>query len=51
MIRELILYKNHFLDFYKSQDLKVQEKIEYVLDLDRFENHVPTKFFKYIEGT
>ncbi|MGV8139266.1 MAG: type II toxin-antitoxin system RelE/ParE family toxin [Mangrovibacterium sp.] len=51
MIRRIVTYKSYFLDFYKSQDLKVQEKIEYVLDLIRFERHVPQKFFKYLEDT
>ena len=46
MIREIIIYKNNFLDFYKSQDYKVQQKIEYVLDLVRYERQVPRKFFK-----
>jgi len=36
MERRVIVYKNYFLDFYKEQDNKVQEKIEYVLDLVRF---------------
>jgi phage-related protein len=51
MIRKIILYKSYFRDFYKSQEEKVQEKIEYVLDLIRFERQVPKKFFKYLEGT
>ena len=51
MIREIIVYKNYFIDFYKKQDNKVQEKIEYVLDLIRFEKHVPIKFFKYLDDT
>lgn len=51
MIREIITYKNYFFDFYKKQDLKVQEKIEYVLDLVRFEKQVPIKFFKYLDDT
>ncbi len=29
----------------------MQEKIEYVLDLVRFERHVPKKFFKHLENT
>jgi len=37
--------------FYKSQDDKIQEKIEYVLDLVRYEKQVPKKFFKYLEST
>lgn len=51
MIRKIIAYKNYFLDFYKSQESKVQEKIEYVFDLVRFEKQVPKKFFKNLENT
>lgn len=51
MIRKIIAYKNYFVDFYKSQDNKVQLKIEYVLDLVRFEKRVPIKFFKQLENT
>jgi len=39
------------VSFYKSQDRKIQEKIEYVLDLVRFEKQVPIKFFKYLDDT
>ena len=51
MVRKIIAYKDNFVKFYKSQDSKVQEKIEYVLDLVRFEKHVPKKFFKYLDDT
>lgn len=51
MVREIIAYKNSFVDFYKLQDSKVQEKIEYVLDLLRFERQIPKKFFKQLENT
>ncbi len=51
MVRRIISYKNYFVDFYKSQEFKVQEKIEYVFDLVRFEKQVPTKFFKNLENT
>jgi phage-related protein len=51
MIREVIAYKDNFVNFYRSQDLKIQEKIEYVLDLVRFERQVPKKFYKLIENT
>jgi phage-related protein len=50
-VRKIITYKNYFTDFYKSQDNKIQEKIEYVLDLVRFENQIPVKFFKHLENT
>jgi len=51
MIREVIAYKDNFINFYKAQDLKIQEKIEYVLDLVRFERQVPKKFYKLLENT
>lgn len=51
VIRKIIIYKDYFEKFYKSQDSKTQEKIEYVLDLVRFERQVPKKFFKYLEET
>jgi len=51
MARNVFAYRNYFLDFYYEQDDKVQEKIEYVLDLIRFEERVPVKFFKYLEST
>ncbi len=51
MIRRIIAYRNYFVDFYKSQEFKVQEKIEYVFDLVRFEKQIPKKFFKNLENT
>ena len=51
MVRKVVLYKENFREFYKAQDKKVQEKIEYVLDLVRFEKQVPVKFFKYLDKT
>lgn len=51
MIRKVIAYKDNFVDFYKSQDSKVQDKIGYVLDLVRFERQVPKQFYKLLENT
>lgn len=51
MVRKVVLYKENFREFYNAQDKKVQEKIEYVLDLVRFEKQVPAKFFKYLDNT
>ena len=51
MIRKVIAYKDNFVNFYKSQNDKIQEKIDYVLDLVRFEKQVPTKFFKHLDDT
>lgn len=51
MIRKISAFKNFFIDFYESQEKRVQEKIEYVLDLVRFERQIPKKFFKALENT
>ena len=51
MKRRIITYKQRFLDFYEGQDSKVQKKIEYVIDLVRFEERVPIRFFKFMEGS
>ncbi len=51
MIRKIIIYKTDFVEFYKKQDKKIQEKIEYVLELIRYEKQVPIKFFKFLEST
>ena len=49
--RKIISYKNRFQDFYKEQDSKIQRKIEYILDLVRFEERVPIRFFKFLVGS
>lgn len=49
--RQLIFYKHYFLDFYVSQNKKVQEKIEYVFNILRTVDKVPTKFLEHLSGT
>jgi len=51
VIRIIIPYKDNFIEFYEKQDDKVQLKIEFVLDLVRFEERVPIKFFKLLKST
>ena len=51
MTRKIIAYRNYFIDFYRAQENKVQLKIEYVLDLVRFERQVPQKYLKHLENT
>jgi phage-related protein len=51
MIRELIFYEHHFFDCYDAQSKKVQEKIDYVLDLVANVERVPEKFLKHLEDT
>lgn len=51
MARQIVFYKNYFLDFYEAQTVKVQEKIDYVLDLIATVERVPEKFLKHLEET
>jgi len=51
VVRKIIIFGDHFLKFYKSQDFKVQQKMEHVFDLVRFERRVPKSFLKYLENT
>lgn len=51
MKRKILFFGDYFLDFYSKQDLKVKEKIDFVLDLIRNVERVPIKFLKYLEGT
>ena len=49
--RQVIAYKNYFLDFYWKQADNVQAKIEWTLNLIRVTKQVPEKYFKHLEGT
>jgi len=49
--RQVIAYKNYFLDFYEEQSENVQAKIEWTLNLIQVTQQVPEKYFKHLEGT
>lgn len=49
--RQVVAYKNYFLDFYKYQTDEVQRKIEWTLNLLRTLERVPKKYFDHISGT
>jgi len=51
MAREIIFFQNYFIDFYITQDLSVQETIEYIFKVIRTVDRIPGKFLKHIEGT
>jgi phage-related protein len=51
MNREIIFYKNHFIEFYQKQDEKVKDKIKYVLELIKQVEKVPKKFLQHLIGT
>lgn len=50
-LRQIHLYKSYFQEFYKSQAFNVRDKINYVLDIVRYERIIPRKFFRIIEGS
>ena len=49
--REIIFHEHYFLDFYLTQSLKVQEKIEYVFKIIKTVQNVPKKFLDHMTGT
>ena len=51
MIRQIIVYKRYFLDFYEVQTDSVQRKIEWTLNLLRTIERAPKKYFDHISGT
>ena len=51
MERKIAIYGDYFKEFYVNQSAKAKDKIDYVLDLVRYEKRVPKKFLKFLTGT
>lgn len=51
MERRIVAYGSSFINFYQSQDLRIQKKIDYVFDLVKFEKNIPLKFFKHLDSS
>lgn len=51
MVRDIVFFGDQVIEFYETQNSKVQFKIEYVLDLVRFERQVPIKLYKKLVNT
>ena len=49
-IRQVVVFKRYFLDFYEDQSEDVQKKIEWTLNLLRTIDVVPKKYFDHITG-
>lgn len=47
--REILLYKDYFLTFYRSLEMGAQKKIDYVLDVLKMQERVSEKFVKFIK--
>jgi phage-related protein len=50
MGRTIIFYEDYFIDFYKTLDNKVKEKVKYVLELVKQVERVPKKFLAPMAG-
>lgn len=49
--RKIVVYKNHFWDFYNKQNIKVQDKIDWTVTLMQTNKIVPEKYFKHLTKT
>lgn len=50
MARKIIFYEEYFIEFYKTLDIKVKEKVKYVLELIKQVERVPEKFLAPMTG-
>lgn len=50
-MRNILLYKTYFLDFYEEVPARVQEKIDWTIRLVQELPRVPERFFKHLENT
>ena len=50
MSREIIFHEEYFLDFYKTLDLNVKSKFQYVFELIKQVEMVPKKFLAPMTG-
>lgn len=50
-LRDIYVYGTDFWDFYNQQAKKVQDKIDWVIDLVRTLPMIPERFFKHLAGT
>ena len=49
-VRDIIIFKDYFLDFYNGQTEKVQMKIDYILKVIATQQRIPVKFLRLIEN-
>jgi len=50
-IRSVIAYRDYFKDFLLAQPQKVQDKIFKIIEIIEFQQRIPEKYLKHIEGT
>jgi phage-related protein len=49
--RTIVIYKNHFWDFYNKQDTKVKRKIDWTVTMIQTTRIVPEKFLKHLTNS
>lgn len=49
--RTIVSYKHYFEDFLDSQPIKIQNKIYKIFEIIEYQQQVPKKFIKHVEGT
>ena len=50
MTRQIIFHGDYFTDFYKELNIKVKQKVQYVLELIKQVDRVPEKFLSPMTG-
>lgn len=50
-LRIVKLYKNYFIDFYKTLDKKSQIKVDWTIQLIEYQELVPIQYFKKLSDT
>ena len=51
MVRKIIFFETHFIEFYQKRNVKEKGKIQYVFELLQQVEIVPEKFLKHLVGT
>jgi hypothetical protein len=51
LLREILIIDVEVFNFYQSQTIKVQKKIDFVFDLVRYTETVPSQHFKLLKGS
>jgi phage-related protein len=49
-IRNVVAYGNYFKDFVLQQPIKVQDKIYKIIEIIEYQQRIPEKYIKHIEG-
>jgi phage-related protein len=51
LLREILIIDTEIFNFYQNQPVKVQKKIDFVFDLVRYTEIIPSNFFKLLKGS